>query len=41
MKTVWEKYEGEQLNALYAFNEDYRKFLSLAKTERELTRESE
>ncbi len=41
MKTVWEKYEGEQLNALYAFNEDYRKFLSVAKTEREFTTESE
>lgn len=41
MKTVWEKYEGEQLDALYAFNEDYRKVLSLAKTEREFTTESE
>lgn len=41
MKTVWEKYDGEELNALHAFNEDYRRFLSAAKTEREFTSESE
>lgn len=41
MKTVWEKYDGDQLKALHAFGEDYRRFLSAAKTEREFTSESE
>lgn len=41
MKTVWEKYDDSQLNALHAFNEEYRQFLSYAKTEREFTTESE
>lgn len=34
-KNAWEKYEGEKLNELMAFNDEYIKFLSSAKTERE------
>uniref|UniRef100_UPI0040574B2F aminopeptidase n=1 Tax=Agathobacter sp. TaxID=2021311 RepID=UPI0040574B2F len=35
-KNVWEKYpEGEKRDALFAFAEDYRKFISDCKTERE------
>ena len=32
--TVWNKMDKEELKALYAFNEDYRQFLSASKTER-------
>ena len=34
-KNAWEKYEGEKLNELMAFNDEYIEFLSNAKTERE------
>ena len=34
-KNAWEKYTGENLNDLMKFNEEYKEFLSLAKTERE------
>ncbi len=37
MKTVWEKLDDAQRETLFAFNEDYRQFLSGAKTEREFT----
>ena len=33
-KTVWNKLNSEQKEALFAFNEEYRKFLSASKTER-------
>ena len=33
-KTVWNKLNSEQKEALLAFNEEYRKFLSASKTER-------
>lgn len=33
-KNAWEKYEGKELKALMDFNEDYKTFLSNAKTER-------
>lgn len=33
-KTVWEKRKGEERKALFAFAEDYRRFLSVSKTER-------
>ena len=33
-KNAWEKYTGEKLNELMKFNEDYKNFLSTAKTER-------
>jgi len=32
--TVWNKMDKEELKTLYAFNEDYRQFLSASKTER-------
>ena len=40
MKTVWEKYTDEQLKETNVFAEEYRKFLSAAKTEREYVREA-
>ena len=33
-KTVWEKRKGDERKALFAFAEDYRRFLSVSKTER-------
>ncbi len=40
MKTVWEKYTDEQLAEADVFGEDYRRFLSLTKTEREYVTEA-
>ncbi len=34
-KNAWEKYDGEKLAELMKFNEEYKEFLSLCKTERE------
>lgn len=39
-KTVWEKTNGEERKKLFAFAEDYRRFLSVSKTERTLTANS-
>jgi len=36
-KNVWQKYDSKKLKALEAFCEDYRKFISECKTERECT----
>ena len=37
-KNAWEKYpQGEKRNEVFAFAEDYRKFISVCKTERECT----
>ena len=33
-KNAWEKYNKEELDLLFAFNEEYKKFISLGKTER-------
>lgn len=38
MKTVWNKTQGEQREALFAFNEAYKHFISVCKTERECVR---
>lgn len=40
MKTVWEKYNDEQMKNCFDFNEGYKKYISLAKTERECVWES-
>ena len=40
MKTVWEKYNEADMKNCFEFNEGYRKFISLCKTERECTLES-
>lgn len=40
LKTVWEKYNENDLKELDVFTEDYRVFLSKAKTEREFVKES-
>ncbi len=40
MKTVWEKLDDAQKESLFAFNEEYREFLSASKTEREFTNNS-
>ena len=40
MKTVWNKTQGEQREALFAFNEAYKHFISVCKTERECVRET-
>ena len=34
-KNAWSKYEGDSLNELMKFNEEYKEFISLCKTERE------
>lgn len=34
-KNAWGKYQGENLNNLMKFNEEYKEFISLCKTERE------
>ncbi len=39
-KTVWNKLNSEQKEALFAFNEEYRKFLSASKTERKFVTNS-
>lgn len=35
MKTVWEKYTSTKRDELMSFNEDYKNYISVAKTERE------
>ena len=40
MKTVWEKYSEQQLKECFEFNEGYRNFISVCKTERECVHES-
>lgn len=39
MKTVWEKFEPQQMQDCFAFSEGYRQFISQAKTERECVQE--
>ena len=39
-KTVWEKLSETEKDSLMAFNEDYREFLSVSKTERTFTKNS-
>jgi aspartyl aminopeptidase len=34
-KNAWEKYKGDSLNEFMKFNEEYKEFISLCKTERE------
>ena len=34
-KNAWEKYQGEALAELMKFNEEYKEFISVCKTERE------
>ena len=41
MKTVWEKLTAKEEKKLFAFGEDYRKFLGSTKTEREFVKEAE
>ena len=38
-KTVWEKYGKKELDAVFAFAEDYKNFLNAGKTERECVKE--
>ena len=33
-KNAWKKYDCEQLNKVMEFNEEYKQYLSLSKTER-------
>ena len=40
MKTVWEKYQKEDLKKVMAFAEDYKEYLDHAKTEREAVNEA-
>ncbi|HCV55577.1 MAG TPA: aminopeptidase, partial [Erysipelotrichaceae bacterium] len=40
MKTVWEKQDAQGMKDIMAFGEDYRQFLSRAKTEREFVHEA-
>ena len=40
MKTVWEKQDEQGMKDIMAFGEDYRQFLSRAKTEREFVHEA-
>ena len=40
-KNAWEKYEGESLKSLMDFNEDYKNFISVGKTERLCVNEAE
>lgn len=40
MKTVWEKYNEQQMKECFSFNEGYRKFISECKTERECVKKS-
>ena len=41
MTTVWEKLNAREEKKLFAFGEDYRKFLGITKTEREFVKEAE
>ena len=40
MKTVWSKTQGAEREALFAFNEAYKHFISVCKTERECVKET-
>ncbi len=40
MKTVWEKYNEQDMNACFEFNEGYKNYISVCKTERECVKES-
>ena len=40
MKTVWEKYNEQQMEAVKEFNQGYKKYISDCKTERECVVES-
>lgn len=40
MKTVWQKYDEQQMSALREFNNGYKKYISDCKTERECVTES-
>ncbi len=40
-KNVWEKVSDEERKEIFSFCEDYKKFLDVAKTEREFARETE
>ena len=39
-KNAWEKYEGKKLEELMSFNEDYKHFITVGKTERACVKES-
>ncbi|MCR4779055.1 MAG: aminopeptidase [Lachnospiraceae bacterium] len=39
-KTAWEKYKAKELKAVFSLSEEYRKFISVCKTERECVSES-
>ena len=39
-KNAWKKYSQEQLNEVMAFNENYKKFISVGKTERACVKEA-
>ena len=39
-KSAWEKYKAKELKAVFSLSEDYRKFISDCKTERECVSES-
>ena len=39
-KSAWKKYDCEQLAKVMEFNEDYKEYLSLSKTERESVKEA-
>lgn len=39
-KNAWKKYSNEQLNDVMAFNENYKKFISIGKTERACVKEA-
>ncbi len=40
MKTVWEKYSDQELKSCFEFNEGYKNYISVCKTERECVKES-
>lgn len=40
MKTVWEKYNEQDMKACFSFNEGYKHYISSCKTERECVKES-
>lgn len=39
-KNVWDKYEEDELSKVFAFNEGYKNFISICKTERECVTEA-
>ena len=39
-KNAWKKYEGSKFNDLMSFNEDYKNFITVGKTERACVKES-